>query len=313
MADYDIFIIGGGPGGLTAALYSGRALVRTALIDKMIPGGQMVTTDWIENYPGFDEGVSGAELGQRMEKQARRFGVKFLSGTVTDADLQSNPKKIFTGDKQYTATSVIVSTGTDPRMLNVPGEKEYRGKGVSYCGTCDAPFFKDKDVLVVGGGSTSMQESLHLAKFARSVRLLSRRPRIEELKSERILIQKVQDHPKISLELHKRVLEIKGEQKVNSVVIENLATGEIQTNPIDGVFIFIGVIPNTAFLHGKIKLSEMNEIVTDEEMCSSIRGVFAVGDVRQKSVRQISTAVGDGSIASLSAIHYVEHAKAIEG
>ncbi|MBN2414451.1 thioredoxin-disulfide reductase [bacterium] len=306
MADYDVLIIGGGPGGLTAGIYTGRALVKTGLVEKMMCGGQMGTTEWIDNYPGFENGVAGFELSQQMEKQARRFGVDINTGTVTAVDLTSNPKKITAGDTTYEANAVIISTGSNPRMLGIPGEAAFRGRGVSYCGTCDAPFFKDKDVLVVGGGSTSMQESLHIAKFAKSVKLISRRPRLEELKGEKILLKRVLDHEKIELLLHKKLVDISGEQKVTGGVIEDIGSGERESWTFDGVFIFIGEEPNSALFRGQLELNENGAIITNERMETSVPGVIAVGDVRDTVMRQISVAIGDGAIGAHSAIDFVE-------
>lgn len=309
MNDYDIMIIGGGPGGLTAGIYTGRALVKTALVERMMAGGQMGTTEWIDNYPGFENGVEGFELSQQMEKQARRFGVDILTASVTGVDLQSNPKTITAGERTLQAGAVIISTGSLPKMLNVPGEAAFKGRGISYCGTCDAPFFKDKDVVVVGGGSTSMQESLHIAKFARRVRLISRRPRIEELKGEKILLQKILDHDTIELILHKKIVEISGDLKVSGGVIENIADGTRESWKFDGLFVFIGENPNSELFTGQLELTDKGEVVTNEKMETSVAGVFAVGDVRNTPVRQIATAVGDGAVAAQSAIHYIEDLK----
>ena len=307
MEVYDVLILGGGPAGLTAAIYTSRALLKVGLIEKMMTGGQMMTTDWIDNYPGFVDGIGGFDLSQQMEKQAKRFGLEVISGTIESVDLDASPKVVQTSSGTFYGKAVIVSTGTEPRMLGIPGEKEYKGRGVSYCGTCDAPFFKDKDIIVVGGGSTSFQEALHLAKFAKSIKLISRRPRIEELKGERILIDKVQNTPNIELLMHRRLLEIKGEMKVTSAVVEHIGTGETQEVKLDGVFVFIGVEPNTAYLEGKLPLSDDGAIVTDVNMETGVPGVFAVGDIRDKAVRQIATAVGDGAIAAHFAQHYIEH------
>jgi len=313
MAIYDVLILGGGPAGLTAGLYTSRALLKVAMIEKMMPGGQMMTTDWVDNYPGFENGISGFELSQQMEKQAKRFGMEMISGTVQEVDLEANPKVVKTATGEYHAKTVILSTGTEPRMLGVPGEKEFKGRGVSYCGTCDAPFFKDKDIVVIGGGSTSMQEALHLAKFAKSIKLLSRRPRLEELKGERILIERVQQAENIDLVLNRRLLEVKGEMKVTEAVVEHIDTGESESLAVDGVFVFIGVEPNTGFLEGKVKMADDRSILTDEMMGTGTDGVYAVGDVRDKAVRQIATAIGDGAIAAQFAQHHIEHLDAIEG
>jgi len=313
MADFDVLIIGGGPGGLTAGIYTGRALVNTGLIERMMSGGQMNTTEWIDNYPGFENGISGFDLSQQMEKQAKRFDVNVINGMVTDVDFSSSPMKVIVGDETHTAKSVIISTGSDPKMIGVKGEAEFRGRGVSYCGTCDAPFFKEKDVFVVGGGSTSMQESLHIAKFAKSVKLISRRPRIEELKGEKILLNKIFDNDKIELVLHKKLIEIVGDKKVNSVIIEDIGDGTRETLMVDGVFVFIGEKPNTELFKDKIDLSEGGGILTNARMETSLPGVIAIGDVRETELRQISTAIGDGAIGAKSAIRYIESLESDKG
>ncbi|MCK5145880.1 thioredoxin-disulfide reductase [bacterium] len=306
MKTFDLLVLGGGPGGMTAALYASRALFKVAVIEKMMFGGQMMTTDWIDNYPGFENGVSGFDLSQQMEKQALRFGTEIINGTIEEVDLESTPKVVRTSTEEYYAKSIIISTGTEPRMLGIPGEKEYKGRGVSYCGTCDAPFFKDKDIIVVGGGSTSMQEALHLAKFAKSIKLIVRRPVVEELKAERILIDKVQHADNIELMLHRRLVEVQGAMKVTGVVVEHIGTGDKETISLDGVFVFIGVEPNTDFLKDSLKLSDDRAVITNVDMETGLKGVYAVGDVRDKAVRQIASAVGDGAVAAHFVQHYIE-------
>jgi thioredoxin reductase (NADPH) len=306
MKEFDVLIAGAGPGGLTAGIYLGRALLKVGIIDRMMPGGQIGTTDWVDNYPGFEDGISGLDLAGKMEKQAKRFGAEFLMANIDSMEIEGTVKKLKAGEDVYTAKAVMINTGTDPQLLGIPGEKEFKGRGVSYCGTCDAPFFKDKKVIVVGGGSTSMQESLHIAKFARSVTLISRRPRIEELKAEKILVKKVLDHPSIHLELHKRLKEIKGNQKITGAAVEHIGSGKIEQVDADGIFIFIGWNPNTQFLKGKLDLDETGFVLTNEKMETSLKGVFAIGDVRKKDVRQIVTAVGDGAVGAQSVIHYIE-------
>ncbi|RKY75683.1 thioredoxin-disulfide reductase [candidate division KSB1 bacterium] len=306
MTDYDLLILGGGPAGLTAGIYAGRALLKVAMLEKLVPGGQVAQTDWIENYPGFEDGVAGFDLVQKMDKQARRFGLEVMSAEVTDVDFSGAVKKVITGTKEYTAKAVIVTTGTDPKLLGIPGEKEFKGKGVSYCGTCDAPFFKDRDVIVVGGGSTSVQEALYLTKFAKSVKLISRRETMKELKAERILIDRALKEPKLEFVMHHRLTSINGNNKIESVTLEYIKTGEKREQKIDGVFIFIGYDPNTGFLKGKIDLDDWGYIKTDENMETSAKGVYAAGDVRAKNVKQITTAVGEGTVAAEHAIKLVE-------
>jgi len=306
MTDYDILILGGGPAGLTAGIYAGRAMMNVAMLEKFVPGGQVGQTDWVENYPGFDEGISGFDLVQKMEKQAKRFGLNIINSEVKDVDFTGPDKTVHAGGKEYHAKAVIITTGTEPRLLGIPGEKEFKGKGVSYCGTCDAPFFKEKDVVVVGGGSTSFQEALYIAKFARSVKLLSRRETMKELKAEKILIDRVLNEPKIELIMHHRLTAINGDSKISSVVMEYIKTGEKKEEQVDGVFIFIGYLPNTQFLQGAVDFDDSGYIKTDENMETSAKGVYAAGDVRAKNIKQITTSVGEGTVAAEHAIKLVE-------
>jgi len=303
MQVYDVLIIGGGPGGLTAGIYAGRAQLKVGMLERLMPGGQVASTDRIENYPGFEDGIGGMELMQKMEKQARRFGLEVLSGKVNDVQLDSNPKKVVADGAEYFARTVIIATGTDPKLLNVPGEAEFKGRGVSYCATCDGPFFQDKDVVVVGGGSSGIQESLYLTRFVRSIQLVEF---LDHLNAEKILEKRARENPKFSFYLNHQVLSINGKEKVESVTVKDRATGDEKVLKADGVFIWVGLIPNTDFVEGKVDINKWGYVVTNEKMETSIPGVFAVGDVRDKEIRQISTAVGDGTIAAQSALKYIE-------
>ncbi len=303
MESYDVLILGGGPAGITTGIYTSRAQLKVALIEKLMPGGQVATTEWVENYPGFEEGVTGVELMQRMEKQSRRFGLKFLTGTVNDLDLNGITKKVITNQKSYETKVVVIATGTDPKLLNVPGEKEFKGRGVSYCATCDGPFFKDKDIVVVGGGSSGIQEGLYLTRFVHSIKLIEF---MDHLNAERVLQKRARENPKFSFYLNHEMISINGDQNVKSVSIKNRKTGESKKMKADGVFIWIGMIPNSNFLHNKVKMDDWGYIITDEKMETSIPGVYAVGDVRNKDIRQITTAVGDATIAAEFALKYIE-------
>ena len=300
---YDIIIIGGGPGGLTAGIYASRARLKVLMLERLMPGGQVAGTDWVENYPGFEDGIGGMGLVQKMEKQARRFGLEIVSAAVEDVELKSDPKVILAGGKEYRAKAVIVGTGTDPKLLNVPGEKEFKGRGVSYCATCDGPFFQDKDIVVVGGGSSGVQESLYLTRFVNSIHLVEF---MDHLNAEKILQERAGENPKFTFSLGHEVVSINGEQTVTSVTIKDRDTEKKKDIPAAGVFIWVGMNPNTGFLKGKLELNDWGYIVTDQEMQTSVEGVFAIGDVREKQVRQITTAVGDGTIAAESALKYVE-------
>jgi thioredoxin reductase (NADPH) len=303
MSVYDLIIVGGGPAGLTAAVYACRARLKVALIERLMPGGQVASTEWVENYPGFRDGISGPDLMAQMEAQAKRFGMEVLTDEVAGADLQSQPKVLEGQGGTYTCRTVIFATGSNPKTLDVPGEKEFKGRGVSYCATCDGPFFKDKDVVVIGGGSSGVQESLFLSRFVRSIRLVEI---MDHMNAEKILQERARKDPKLSFHLETKLLSIDGGKKVESVSIRNMRTGETQTIKADGVFIWIGFNPNTAFLKKKLDLDATGYICADQDMGTSVSGVYAAGDVRQKSVRQISTAVGDGTVAAESAIHYLE-------
>lgn len=300
---FDVLIIGGGPGGLTAGIYAGRSQLKVAMLEKMMPGGQVASTDLIENYPGFEDGVGGFDLVQKMEKQARKFGLQILNGTVDSLDLNANPKKVVASGVEYLAKTIIIATGTQARLLNIPGEKEFKGRGVSYCATCDGPFFKDKDIVVIGGGSSGVQESLFLTRFVNSIHLYEY---LDHLNAERILQERAKENAKIHIHTSHQVLAIHGEKTVESVTVKDRESGEETTVDASGVFIWIGVNPNSEFLKGKVDLNDRGYIITDEKMQTSVPGVYAIGDVRDTPVRQITTAVGDGTIAAVSALNYIE-------
>lgn len=299
---YDVVIIGGGPAGLTAGLYTARNGRKVALIEMGMPGGQAVRTDIIENYPGFPGGISGAELMQRFLDQALRFNLELITGWVKEADLKSDPKRIFTHDKEYLAKTVIIASGARPRKLGVPGEEKFQGAGVSYCAVCDGAFFKDKKIMVVGGGDSALEEGTFLTKYAREVIIVHRR---DSFNAANVYQDRVKANPKVSFRLDTVVEEILGQEKVEKVRLKNLKTGEVTEEATDGVFIFIGSQPNTEFLGGQLRLDERGYIVTNDQLGCSEPGVFAAGDVRRKGLRQVSTAVGDGAVAAISAERYL--------
>jgi thioredoxin reductase (NADPH) len=303
MSVYDLIVIGGGPAGLTAGLYASRAQLKTLLFERLMTGGQAATTEWIENYPGFEQGISGAELTSKMEAQARRFGLEIASESVVDFIPDGRPLRIVTEGGEFHARSVIIATGSDPRKLNVPGEAELRGRGVSYCATCDGPFFKGKDVVTVGGGSSGVQESLYLTRFVQSIRLVEF---MDRLNAEKILQQRARENPKLSFLLNHRVVSINGERKVESVTVENRAGGARSDLKADGVFIWVGLKPNTEFLKGRLPLDSIGGIPVKPDMSTPIPGVFAAGDACSKTVRQVTTAVGDATVAAESALHFLE-------
>lgn len=302
--DYDLVIIGGGPAGLTAGLYAARARMKVILLEKITPGGQILITDWIENYPGFPEGISGSELVQRMTDQAKRFDLSIQSAEVSSLDCSKPIKRITLSDGGILLTrAVIIATGASPKKLGVPGEAKFSGRGVSFCGTCDGPFFKDRLVAAVGGGDTAVQESQFLTKFARKVYLIHRR---DELRAEKILQERAFANKKIELVWDSVVTEIAGLTNVEKITIKHVKTNETKNLAVDGCFIWIGTLPNVDFLGGELQRDDNGFIITDNNMATSVPGVFAAGDVRNTPIRQIATAAGDAVISVAAAENYLE-------
>ncbi|EGL84099.1 thioredoxin reductase [Caldalkalibacillus thermarum TA2.A1] len=299
---YDVIIVGAGPAGMTAAVYTSRANMSTLLLERGQPGGQMANTEDIENYPGYDH-ILGPELSMKMFEHAQKFGAKYEYGNVTRIEDGDPYKKVIVGDKTYQAKAVIVATGTQYRKLGVPGEDRLTGRGVSWCAVCDGAFFKDKELVVVGGGDSAVEEGHFLTKFARKVTIVHRR---DKLRAQPILQQRAFENDKIDFIWNHTVEEILGEDKVSAVRLKHTQTGEEREFPCDGVFIYIGMDPITDVVKDLGILNEDGYIVTDEQMRTKVDGIFAAGDVREKTLRQIVTATGDGSIAAMSAQHYVE-------
>lgn len=301
---FDVIIVGGGPAGLTAGLYTSRARLKSLLIERGFAGGQVMTAEWVENYPGFDEGISGIELSQRMEKQARKFGLEIIQGSVVGISVHDKIKRItLEGNQTYEAKSVIISTGANPRALNIEGEEKYRVRGVSYCATCDGAFFKGKKIAVIGGGNSAVEEAIFLTKFAEVVYIVHRR---DQLRATKIIQERAFSNPKIKFIWNSVAEKIDGEDTVNTLFLRNVKTGEISKLDVEGVFIYVGYNPNTGLLKGLVKLNENNYIITDDKMSTSQLGIFAAGDVRAKPLKQIATAVGDGATAAYSAEKYIE-------
>ncbi len=304
---YDVIIIGAGPAGLSAALYAGRARLSTLIIEKDKDGGQIVLTSEVENYPGCLEGESGPTLIDRMAHQAEHFGAEKVYDEILEVKLEGKEKVIKGKKGEYTGKTVIIATGASSRPIGCPGEKTFTGKGVSYCATCDGNFFEDFEVFVVGGGDTAVEEAMYLTKFARKVTIIHRR---EELRAAKSIQEKAFANPKMNFIWNSAVKEIKGEGLVNSMVLENLKTGELteivadEDDGIFGIFVFIGYTPKTQIFEGIINL-ENGYIVTDENMKTNIEGVYAAGDVRVKSLRQVVTAAADGAIAAVQAEKYL--------
>ena len=301
---YDVIIIGGGPSGMTSAIYSSRARLKTLLIEKAGCGGQMAITDNIENYPGFEQSINGFELATKMQTQATNFGTEFVYGEAVSFQLNDKIKKVILLDnKEYLAKTIIISSGASFKKLGIKGEQEFIGKGVSYCATCDGPFFRNKEIVVIGGGDSALQEALYLTKFAVKVNLIHRR---NEFRAAKILQEKVFKEQKINVIFDSVVEEISGKDVLEQVTLKNIKTNTISQLSVNGVFIFVGWTPNTNFLNNQLKLNKQGYIITDDKMNTSIEGVFACGDVREKTLRQVVTAAGDGAIAANSAQHYLE-------
>ena len=301
---YDTIIIGAGPAGMTAALYAARSNLKVALIEGGLPGGQMNNTSDIENYPGYAN-ISGPELAENMFEPLENLGVEHLYGFVKNIENHGDVKKVITDDQEFETRTVIVATGSKHRLLGVPGEEELNSRGVSYCAVCDGAFFRDQDLLVVGGGDSAVEEAIFLTQFAKSVTIVHRR---DELRAQKVLQDRAFANEKIKFIWDSVVKEIKGENRVESVEIENVKTGQVTEQAFGGVFIYVGLDPVSDFVQELQIRDQAGWIVTDDHMKTSVAGVFAVGDVRQKDLRQVTTAVGDGAIAGQEAYKYIiEH------
>ena len=300
---YDVIIVGGGPAGMTAGLYASRARLRTLLIENGLFGGQMTTTELIENYPGFPQGVSGEELSRLMEEQAKRFGMEAISEEVTEVSLEKDLKRVKTYEGEFFCRALIICTGTEYRKLGVPGEEKFKGRGISYCATCDGAFFRDSRIIVVGGGDSALTEALFLTKFVSELTIIHRR---DALRATKIYQERTLNHPKIKFLWNSVVQEIKGDSVVRSVVVKNVKSGEVKEVQTEGAFLFIGLTPRTQFLKELVQMDESGYIVTNENCETSIKGIFTAGDCRKKLLRQISTSVGDGATAAFAAEKYLE-------
>jgi thioredoxin reductase (NADPH) len=300
--EYEIIIVGGGPGGLTAGMYAARARRRTILLEKQGYGGQMALTWEVENYPGVEK-VSGFELGQRMEKQARSFGLEMAMAEVSSVTpAEDGLHRLETSDGVYTCRSLIVATGARHNRLGVPGEAELTGRGVSYCATCDGAFFRDVPVAVVGGGNTALEEALFLTRFASKVHLVHRR---DEFRAVKYVQEKVLAETKIEPVMDSVVERIEGSDNVTGIGVKNVQTGAVSTLAVEGAFIFVGVTPNSEFLKGVLPMDGKGFLQTDENLATKVPGIFAAGDVKDKTLRQIATAVGEGALAATMADHYL--------
>jgi thioredoxin reductase (NADPH) len=302
---YDVIIIGAGVAGLSAGLYAGRFRLETLIVEKMAAGGQILMCEKIENYPGFPGGINTQELVDRMSAQVAEVGVKIENDeivTIASQPVDRNPLYTITGkDNSWQARSVIIASGARPKSLGVPGEEQFVGRGVSYCGTCDAPLFKQKEVVVIGGGNTAFEEALYLASYASKVTIIHRRA---QFRASKILEEKARMNSKIHFILDSVIERIGGQRKVESVTVNNLKNGEVSQMACDGVFIFVGVIPNTDFVKNLLQLDEAGFIMTDHSLKASRPGIFACGDCLKKNLYQVVTACGEGALAADSAHKY---------
>ena len=293
---FEVIIIGSGPAGYTAGVYTSRAKLRTLIISGTLPGGQLMTTSEVENYPGFPNGIFGPELMMNMREQAERFGTVIVDDEVIQVDFSKRPFIITTHSETYEAESVLICTGASPRKLGIEGEQQFAGRGVSYCATCDGPFFKGEDIVVVGGGDTALEEATFLTKFGKSVKIIHRR---ESLRGSKILQQKAFENPKIHFLWNSVVADIKGDKKVGTIVIKDINNGKQQIIQAGGLFVAIGHEPNTAIFKGQLEMDDKGYIILKSQTKTSVEGVFAAGDVHDYRYRQAVTAAGFGCMAAL--------------
>ncbi len=300
--EYEVVIIGGGPAGLTAGLYTARAALKSLLVEKGLVGGQIANAEWVDNYPGFPDGVGGIELGNLMSQQATKYGLEIITAEVTGLELKKERKVVKTTGGDFAARALIIAGGSIRQKLNVPGEKKFTGRGVSYCATCDAFFFRGKSIAVVGGGNAAVTEALHLAKFASKVTVIHRR---RELRATPVVQRKAFAEPKIEFLWDTVIEEIEGGDSVERVRLKNVKTGQDSAIEIDGVFVSIGLKPDTDYLKGVLPLDEAGYIITNEKMETAVPGVFAAGDIRHNSPRQVIAAAGDGATAAIYAGQFI--------
>lgn len=299
---YQLIIIGGGPAGLSAGLYATRARLSTLLIERAIPGGQIINAELVENYPGFPQGISGAELGSLMEQQATKYGLEIIMAEVEGVEVGEEEKTVHTSEGQYRAKALIIAGGSEHGKLGVPGEEELRGRGVSYCATCDGAFFKDQVIAVVGGGNVAINDTLFLTRFASKVIVIHRR---DELRATKILQERAFAQPKIEFLWDTVVESIGGDGQVRELGLRNVKTETKSKLEVSGIFVAVGLRPNTGYLEGVVVLSPEGFILVNGQMETGVPGIFAAGDIRAGSIRQVSSAVGDGATAAISVERYL--------
>lgn len=300
---YDVIILGAGPGGLSAAVYTGRAMLDTLILEKGAPGGQILMTDFIENYPGFPEGIAPVELMESFRKQAERFGAKIAIDTAKELQREGQLWKVLGSKSEYITRAVIIATGANFRRLGVKGEGRFTGRGVSYCATCDGFFFRDKVVAVVGGGNWALTEALFLTKFARQVKVIHRR---DQFRAEKILQERILSNEKIEVVWDTVIEEISGDTTLKSLTVKNVKMGDLTNLEVDGLFVSIGTIPNSEFVKDLIKLNEWQEIIVGKKMETSQPGIYAAGDVTDACPQQVATAVGTGVAAAIAIDEYLQ-------
>ena len=304
---FDVIVIGGGPAGLTAGIYLSRAKLNTLILNEGTAGGQLILTHEVANYPGF-ESISGYELARNMKSQAQKFGCKIKSNIkITSLDFKDDIKRVTVNDKEvFTSNAVIMALGGRSRTIGASGEDKFRGKGISYCATCDGDFFQDKEIIVVGGGNSALEEAVSLTKYASKVTVVHQ---FDHFQAFEHYVNEAKNNSKISFMMESKIIEFIGTEKLSSVKIQNQRTDEISEMPIDGVFIFIGYVPNTENLEGIVNLNKWKEIIVDSDLMTNVSGVYAAGDCVPKKYRQITTAVADGTVAALSAAEFINNLK----
>ena len=303
---YDVIIIGSGPAGYTAGIYTSRAKLSTLIISGTLPGGQLMTTSEVENYPGFPNGIFGPELMMNMRQQAERFGAVIVDDEVLKVDFKKRPFTITTHAETYTGEATLICTGASPRKLGIPAEQQFSGRGISYCATCDGPFFKGENIVVVGGGDTAMEEATFLTKFGKSVRVVHRR---DSLRASKILQQKALENPKIEFIWNNVVADIKGNNKISTILVKDINTGKERAIETGGLFVAIGHEPNTAIFKGQLELDDKGYIVLTQHTKTSVEGVFAAGDVHDHRYRQAVTAAGFGCMAAIDVEKWLSERK----
>ena len=303
---HDLIVVGGGPAGLTAAIYGARSGLNAVVIERAVPGGHAASTHYIENYPGFPEGITGIELAERMKQQVLRFGVEIVGSEVKSIGKKGESVVVNTDGREFQASGLIVAIGTNWKKLNVPGEDELRGRGVSYCATCDGPLFKQRDVAVIGCGNSGIQEGKFLLQFVNNITFVEFLPRVT---ADKMIYDRIKDEERVQFLLNHECVSINGVERVESITVRERGTKQEREIAVSGVFIYVGLEPNSGFLQGVIDLDEKGFVLVNERMETSVPGIFAAGDICAKKIRQVVTACSEGATAAINAYHYIESMK----